>query len=983
MAGLGMQLVIDLDDRGSIRKVRTLDKGFTSFKKNVRGGAADIAAGASKMQRGFAGVSRVFSRMAMIGKLALAGLAIATVIVGAKFEQSMANVASVAGASEQQLESLTNTAREWGKTTAFTASQVAEGMYSLASAGQKTIEITQSIGGVLMYAGAAATSMSKATETTVQALKMFNLRASATNRVVDIFTAGIANSMLTADRLQDSLSYVGATAYSMKMSLEETVATLGGLHNAGMMGSMAGTKLRGVLVRLAMPNAKLRELMGGLTVEADGLAAVMGQLASQNMTTGETFKAFGRIAGGGALAMMQLGQEGIEVMTEKVSIAGTAWKMYQKQMDTVSSQFKIFKSAMQENMIAVFMALRPLIMKTVKSMQEWANKIKPYIIGATKVLTEFITEKKESIKKFAAMATKALVLIGVIMGLSKTIAITKATVLGFTGAVQIMIGTFKLLASGLTILKNSWVVNWIIMHTAALAPWVLLGIAIGAALIGIGVLIVKFKSIIVSVFNKVADFFKAVGGKIQDFLSKPFDFVVDKLQWFAKKAGKVIDFLIPGFSAATSDLFKKVGGAAADGAKKLGGGIAKVGKRVGAEMAEIGDTIAVGFNADVDFVKGKFNGMKDSFTDAIDNMKGKIPGFLDWLKSLGMGTVEMNIDIGRQDTGETEEERTARIANFTETAKEIDVLADKRKAAWIETIGYNSAASKDWLAAKLEMINTEHQERLEGEAFTESQIMQMKIGKEQAIYEAKHEHQQAFVAEWMANNKIMLAGLTALGAAYDTFFMSILDKEMTGKKRREKMWESMKSSFLGTMAGMLKKYLIMKLKNILLGQAMEQAAQIKTRLAYAKLGAIKAYQAFAGVPLIGPILGAAAAAAAFTFLMAFHKGGLVDDSNSRESGLAGKLKSNEVATVLEHKEYVIQRSSAESIGTPALDYINRTGQLPPAGAGNSSMENVSVSTPNAVKYTGLPPVTVNNSPSLLSRLTAAAAGLIRKACGIG
>jgi hypothetical protein len=59
------------------------------------------------------------------------------------------------------------------------------------------------------------------------------------------------------------------------------------------------------------------------------------------------------------------------------------------------------------------------------------------------------------------------------------------------------------------------------------------------------------------------------------------------------------------------------------------------------------------------------------------------------------------------------------------------------------------------------------------------------------------------------------------------------------------------------------------------GAALNQSAMMKEQLAAAKAGAAKAYQAMAGIPVIGPVLGAIAGAAAFTAMMAFEEGGMV------------------------------------------------------------------------------------------------------------
>jgi len=59
------------------------------------------------------------------------------------------------------------------------------------------------------------------------------------------------------------------------------------------------------------------------------------------------------------------------------------------------------------------------------------------------------------------------------------------------------------------------------------------------------------------------------------------------------------------------------------------------------------------------------------------------------------------------------------------------------------------------------------------------------------------------------------------------------------------------------------------------GAAVTQASMLKEQFAAAKAGAGKAYSAMAGIPIIGPELGAVAAAATFTAIMAFGKGGIV------------------------------------------------------------------------------------------------------------
>jgi hypothetical protein len=59
------------------------------------------------------------------------------------------------------------------------------------------------------------------------------------------------------------------------------------------------------------------------------------------------------------------------------------------------------------------------------------------------------------------------------------------------------------------------------------------------------------------------------------------------------------------------------------------------------------------------------------------------------------------------------------------------------------------------------------------------------------------------------------------------------------------------------------------------GAAISKGSAFQEQFAYAKAAAAKAYNALAGIPVVGPELGAVAAAGAFALLMAFKEGGIV------------------------------------------------------------------------------------------------------------
>lgn len=954
---VGMSLVIDLSDRGATAKVTSLNTAFTGLKNNVRGGAASITAGAAKISKGVSGATAVIRRFAMVGKMAMAALAVATIVVGAKFEQSMANVASVAGATDAQLKELANTARYWGSKTAFSASEAAKGMYSLASAGQSVAEMKKSVGPVLLFAGAAATSLGQAAEMTVQSLKMFKLQASDASRVTNLFAAGISKSMLNADRLKEALAQVGASANAMGLSIEETVGYLGNLHNAGMLGGVAGTRLKGVLTRLASPNAVLKRLLGDVSLKTHSLAGVMQHLAESGAEAGEVFKSFGRIAAPAVLSMMVAGQKEMDAMRQAITGTDKAMEMYEQQMNTVASQFKIFKSALQENMIAAFMALKPVLRSSMQTMISGMQNIKPLIIGAIKYVINYVKANKDMIIT-VLNAGKKLIVFGVAFAvISKAVTTSIALYNILHGTLLVGIGIYKGLALAASVMKvamvNAWfytqlgaahamasmlvqtaifrakiIAHWIAIHVAALGPWGWLVIGIAAALAGAVMLVIKFKDQILGTMKmlgkawlwyakKYAEVAMWVGNKIKEFFRKPIEWVVDKLRWLAEKMSLVMEMAFPGWKKSLDNLlnYTKEKTDAAGGAIKNAAAITGHAVSFAFDKAKSATASAAGFMG-----------------NKIQELKNKISGMMDDIKGMGAGSMEMDVSVsgGKTDPtslsgiwdNEMSRRRAVKMEDLQRDISAMAVLADKEKATLMSTVEFKSASEQEWLDAKLQLIENNYLAETEAANLTESQVMALKIQKSRDTADAKKEHNAEVLAAWWDNHQSMWIGIDMLSAAYDTFFSSLIDKEMTGKERREAIWDSMKKSFLRSSAMMFKQWLIMKIKSIMIGAAFEEAANKKSKFAAAKTGAVRAYSAFASVPLIGPALGAIAAAMAFAFLMAFHTGGMIPGSR------------DDMIVNVQGGEYMTRRSSVNTETIPALDYINATGRAPDSGGGS-------------------------------------------------
>ena len=872
--GAGVQLVLSVDDTQMI-KVDAANARFGALTAGVNRGAMQMAASWGRMSRGVAAFGAKFGRVFSIVKLGLLALGVASIIVGAKFEQSMANVASVAGASAEELRELSLTARAWGERTVYSASQVADAMYSLASSGQAVRQIKDSVGGVLLYAGAAATSMSEAAETVVGSLKMFGLAATETNRVVNVLAAGISSSMLNASRLKESLAAVGATASAVGMDLEQTVGVLGLLHNAGQLGSRAGTRLKNVLTRLTSPSKAMSTLLGDLTFNGENLGPIMDSLSGKTDDLGLIFKAFGRIAAPAALVMIRAGSKGLAEMEAKVTGTTKAFDMYKIQMDTVASDFKIFKSVLQENMIASFEELKPLVRSAIGGLTEGLRRAKPYIIGTARYVREWVENNKPLIGQIVKIGAVAMVAFAIFNAVAGVVTLVGAAINIVTGAVGLLTGAFAILTS----------------------PIVLIIAIIG----GLIYYMWKYRDESKSVLENVGGYFKMLwdymikGAKwVWTKIKAPFmtgiAWIYDKVLWLAEKLGPLLDHVFPNVSEA----------------------IIAQRALVQAAMIEFANETKAQFIGDFNIIKTKTG-------DVFGDMKSRVQSALTMLKSFGLDASK--IDLGGMTIDDITGGKNTMTPEFVAAVKEMEGVAQSFQAKYMLQANDRFESERAWYDAKVELAQMAYDQEYLAASDNAAKIAEAQINYDNTVLEAMMAHEDAKWERYQQTHIYRMLMLDSLTAAYDTFFATITDMEMSGQARREAMWDSMKRTFVRNAAEMFKQYLIMQLKNLALGFAAEKSYNMKVRYLEAKIGAMKAYQAFAGIPIIGPVLGAAAAAAAFAFLMAFHTGGLIGSQN------AGR----DVPILAQEGEYMIQRRAVQTIGVSTLDQMNATGRAPSTG----------------------------------------------------
>lgn len=320
--------------------------------------------------------------------LPLVGVATAAVHVGNSFEAQMDRVQGTLQATDAEMESLRDQAIQLGADTAFSASEAAEGMENLASAGFTSQEIMEAMPGLLDLAASSGASLGDASAYAATTLNAFNLEASEAGHVADVYALAAAKTNAQTEDMGEAMKYIAPVASAMNQSLEETAAAIGIMSNAGIMGSQAGTTLRSALSSIARPSEAAAEKMEALGLsfyDAEGNMKSWGEMISmlQDSLSGLTMEEqnnalvtiFGQEALSGLQALISAGPEQLDELTAALETSdGAAADMAATMQDNAAGAIEQMFGAFESAGIVIQEKLQPFIVKVANTIGDLATK---------------------------------------------------------------------------------------------------------------------------------------------------------------------------------------------------------------------------------------------------------------------------------------------------------------------------------------------------------------------------------------------------------------------------------------------------------------------------------------------------------------------------------------------------------------------------------------------------------------------------------
>lgn len=367
------------------RTMRSLQKEFDQTKAKQESLSAAMSARKEASNRFSAAKSSLFSAASTAAVFSAPFIGIMDTAMD--FEASMSKVKAITGATGEDFEKLTATAKVLGAKTQFSASQSAEAMTYLGMAGWKTQEIIAGMPGLLDLAAASGEDLATTADIVSDDLTAFRMSADQAGHMADVMAAASSNANTNVRLMGETFKYCAPVAGSLGYSLEDTSIAVGLMANAGIKGSDAGTALRATMTRLVKPPKEAAEALGELGVSAtnsDGtmkpLRTTIAELRQKfaGLSDAEKAQKAASIAGqeamSGFLAIINASEKDLNKLTEAIDHSeGKAAEMAKVMQENAKGAMTRLKSAAESVSLSIGGVFLPALAGVADKMAVWAG----------------------------------------------------------------------------------------------------------------------------------------------------------------------------------------------------------------------------------------------------------------------------------------------------------------------------------------------------------------------------------------------------------------------------------------------------------------------------------------------------------------------------------------------------------------------------------------------------------------------------------
>lgn len=328
----------------------------------------------------------------------IAGVAVAAVKTAADYESAMSNVKAITGATGEDFKKLEQLGKDLGASTAWSAQECAEAMQYTGMAGWTAQQNVEGLKGILDLASASGTELGRTSDIMTDAISAFGYAASDSAKFADVMTKACTSANVSVDTLGESYKYCGAICGTMGYSIDEITTSLAVMGNQGIKGSQAGTALKNAISNMAAPTKNMKAAMDDLGISitnGDGSMKSWGEVIknlqssfqglTQDQQAAYAKQLFGKESMAGMLAIINTSTKDYNELASAITNSGgAAEQAANTQLDNLSGQLTLLKSALEGASITIGDKLLPYIKQAVSWVQkatDWFNNLSDTQVG--------------------------------------------------------------------------------------------------------------------------------------------------------------------------------------------------------------------------------------------------------------------------------------------------------------------------------------------------------------------------------------------------------------------------------------------------------------------------------------------------------------------------------------------------------------------------------------------------------------------------
>ncbi|MFJ8314075.1 MULTISPECIES: phage tail tape measure protein [unclassified Streptomyces] len=394
--------------RGAGTGLRSLGRDADSARGGLRRLGSDGHSSTQQLRHGLFSARQELHHLRglVVGGGIVAGLA-EIAREGNEYQRAINKWGAVTGASGQEMVQAAAKARELGADLTIpgtSAAKAADAMLELAKAGQTSTSSIANARAAMQLAAADNLSAADAARYLGDVMDQFGLSSNNAGRAADVLAAG-ANA--ASGGLQDiyyAMSYTGPVAAQLGVSLEDTASAVAMLARSGILGSKAGTSLRGMLTNLAKPTKAMRQGLADLGIEAwdaqgnfKGLRTVIEgfEQAQHRMSQKDFLGALANVVGkpalAGAAALAHQGVAAYDQMHTAISRTGAAGEIAASQTKGLAGAYTQLKTQAKNTGQVLYTAVAPGLEKVTRLMTSGMSAATPYLAGAIDYVHDLYT----------------------------------------------------------------------------------------------------------------------------------------------------------------------------------------------------------------------------------------------------------------------------------------------------------------------------------------------------------------------------------------------------------------------------------------------------------------------------------------------------------------------------------------------------------------------------------------------------------------